>query len=108
MEKPNYDSMHHIKIWQPRYKDNVCLIATYNVMPGDNIVYFTNAKHLLGKEYYITGKDITSCPLDSNGKVPCYAVPMSKLQLVRDKNDVQQENYVTNYNNDEVDKEIEI
>lgn len=91
METPNYDKMHHIQIWQPRYKDNVCLIATYNVMAGDNIVYFTKAKHLEGKKYYISGDDIKNCPLDTNGKIECYAVPMSKLQLVKD---VEKENTV--------------
>ncbi len=73
-----------IEIWTPRYHDNVVLIATYKVQSGDNLIRFTKAKHLQGKVYKISGSDIRSCPLDDNGRISCFAVPLEKLTLVSD------------------------
>lgn len=74
-----------IEIWTPRYHDNVVLIATYKVKSGDNFIKFTKAKYLAGKIFKISGADIKSCPLDDNGKITCYAVPMDKLELVKEE-----------------------
>jgi hypothetical protein len=65
-----------IEIWEPRYHDNVVLVAKHKVMPGDNTIVFTKSKKLVNKEYHIPGKTIMSCPLDTNGKIECYAVPL--------------------------------
>lgn len=75
MNKPNI-----IEIWSPRYKTNSVLVATYKVAK-DNVIVFTKAKYLMGKEFYVSGSDIRSCPLDNNGKIACYDVPMSMLKL---------------------------
>lgn len=78
----------HLDIWAPRYSDQyaegerVALLAKYKV---DNaspwiIIEFTKAKHLIGQRYCISRKDSQACKLDNNSKIPCYAVPMSKLE----------------------------
>lgn len=78
-----------LDIWSPRYSDvylggteRVALLACYKV---DNaspifIVNFTKAKHLIGGRFCIERKKAQSYPIDSNGKIPCYAVPMSALE----------------------------
>lgn len=70
-------------IWTPRYRDKVCLIATYKVISGDNYIRFTKAKHLEGMLFKVSGDKIRSCHVDSNGKIPCYAVPMDMLERVK-------------------------
>ena len=71
-----------ISIWQPRYKDNVVLIATYKVVRGINEIEFTKAKHLAGMKFVCDSDTIRNCPIESNGKIECYAVPMDKLERV--------------------------
>lgn len=71
--------MGRIEIFMPRYHDNVALIAQKWVK-DDNIIYFTQAKHLNGKEFRVSGDVIRSCPLGTNGKIPCYEVPMKIIE----------------------------
>lgn len=71
-----------IEIWQPRYKDNVVLIATYKVMDGNNFIRFTKAKHLAGSLFVVHSSVIRSCPKDTNGKIACFAVPLDMLEKV--------------------------
>tara|TARA_R110002012_G_scaffold148639_1_gene307534 strand:+ start:692 stop:973 length:282 start_codon:yes stop_codon:yes gene_type:complete len=68
-----------IAIWQPRYKDDVALIACHKVKINNDIV-FTKAKHLAGLTFRITSKEIIQFPKESNGKINCYAVPMAFLR----------------------------
>lgn len=72
--------MQQIEIWQPRWHDRVVLIAKHKVA-SRNVVVFTKTKALKGR-YYVSGEDITACPLESNGKIECYAVPLDKLTLL--------------------------
>ena len=67
-----------IKIWMPRYKDRVVLIAKYKIGTHNEIT-FTKAKHLAGMVFYMSGTEIASHPLETNGKIPCYAVPIDEL-----------------------------
>lgn len=76
-------------IWSPRYKDKhgdlaepIVLLSQYKVEAASPwvIVNFTKAKHLMGQRYCINRSDAQGCPLDSNTKIPCYAVPLSKLE----------------------------
>ena len=77
-----------LDVWAPRYSDaytgddRVALLACYKVDAGSPwiLVDFTKAKHLLGQRYCIERSVAQSCKVDSNGKIPCYAVPMSKLE----------------------------
>lgn len=76
-------------VWFPRYSDQytatqekVALLARYKVDQGSPIllVDFTKAKHLAGQRYAIYKAKAQTFPVDSNGKIDCYAVPMSALE----------------------------
>lgn len=78
-----------MEIWSPRYSDQhkeegerVALLACYKVDAASPwiIVEFTKAKHLLGQRYCVKREVAQKCPRDTNGKIPMYAVPMSKLE----------------------------
>lgn len=79
----------HMDIWSPRYKDKhgdlaqpVVLLAKYKVDAASPwiIVEFTKAKHLMGQRYCIKRSDAQQHKLDSNTKIPCYAVPLNKFE----------------------------
>ena len=82
-----------IYIWEPKYSTNECLIATTKVAQGKNEIMFTKAKHLQGKIFECSSDDIFNSHIVTNGKIACYAVPMEKLHLVENKENVL-------YNND--------
>ncbi len=69
-----------IDIWCPRYHDRVVLVACCKVRRGDNAIRFTKAKHLKGHTFNLDGAYMKSCPQESNGVIPCYAVPLSKFE----------------------------
>jgi hypothetical protein len=71
-----------IEIWAPRWHDRVVLIAKYKVCAGKNRIIFTKAKNLKGRVFVVDGLDIGKCPLESNGTILCYAVP---LELLKDE-----------------------
>lgn len=88
-----------IEIWSPRYKDKhgelaqpIVLLAQYKVDAASPwiIVEFTKAKHLLGQRYCIKRSEAQAHKLDSNSKIPCYAVPMSKFESWDSVDDVKQ------------------
>lgn len=79
--------MNVIEILDPRYKDNVVLVATYKVKSGYNYIRFTHAKHLLGKLYRFHATEINTNNVQSNGKIPCFVIPMEKLELVEEIED---------------------
>lgn len=70
-----------IDIWQPRWKDRTVLISKYKTGIHNEII-FKKTKSLPDK-YYLSWEDITSSPLESNGKIDCYAVPINKLKRLR-------------------------
>lgn len=80
----------HLPIWAPRYKDKydkelaepLALLACYKVNQGSPwlIIEFTKRPSLKGLRFCIKRSEAERCKLDSNTKIPCYAVPMSKLQ----------------------------
>lgn len=70
-----------IEIWQPRYHDKKVLLARYKVCDGDNKIVFTKAKHLAGKTFHVSGDVVRKCKLETNGSIPCYAVPMDALTV---------------------------
>lgn len=71
-----------IEIWQPRYKDDTCLIACYKVTDGMNLIRFTKAKHLLGKIFQCSSEEIRKCKTQSNGRIDVYVVPMKLLECI--------------------------
>lgn len=82
-----YSPINLIDIWSPRYKDRKVLIASYKVKEMNKII-FTKAKHLEGREYCMSGAKIRSYPIDTNGKVQVYAVPLDDLEVLEYKEDV--------------------
>lgn len=77
------------EIIQPRWRDRVVLIKASRVGTHNSIV-FTNAPTYPG-EYYVSGRDAHMCKLDSNGKIPCYAVPLDLLEPLEREGDVKPE-----------------
>ena len=73
-----------IEIWSPRYHDRRVLIAKYKVCDGNNDIVFTKAKHLRGKTFRVLGKEVKRCPIETNGVIECYAVPMEKLEQINE------------------------
>lgn len=67
-----------IDIWQPRWKDRIVLVAKHKIGTHNEIT-FSKAESLKGN-WYISGEKARSFPLDSNGKIPCYAIPLSELE----------------------------
>lgn len=66
-----------IDIWQPRWKDRTVMIAKYKV-GTHNLINFTKTP-TMKDEYYLSGATITKFPLETNGKVECYCVPLDEL-----------------------------
>jgi hypothetical protein len=64
-----------ISIWNPRWHDRKVLIAIYKVKSGINIIKFTKCKSIPGK-FYLTDLEIKKYPIESNGSIDCYAVPL--------------------------------
>jgi hypothetical protein len=78
-----------LEIWAPRYSDaytatdeRVALLAQYKVAQSSPVILveFTKANHLKGQRFAIRRSDVERYPIDSNGKIACYAVPMSKFE----------------------------
>lgn len=69
-----------IVIWQPRWKDRKVLIAKFKV-GAHNEITFTKTP-TMQETYYLSGETIRKYPLESNGKVACYAVPIDELEVL--------------------------
>jgi hypothetical protein len=68
-----------IEIWQPRWKDRVVLIATYRVVGQTTKIKFTKAKSLGTSVFEISSDVIKRFPIESNGTISCYAVPLDLI-----------------------------
>lgn len=66
------------KIKQPRWRDRTVLIAKYKVGTHNEIV-FTEAKSMPGS-YYISGLEAATYPINNNGKLDCYVIPIDDLE----------------------------
>lgn len=78
MTLDRFTPVNKIDIWQPRWKDRKVLIAKFRV-GMHNCINFTKAPTLDG-EYYISGEKVRQSPLETNGKIPCYAVSLEELE----------------------------
>jgi hypothetical protein len=74
-----------IKIIAPRYHDRTLLIARYKVKEMNKIEVEKGAYQ---GTYFMRGDHIRSCPLDTNGKIDCYSVPLDKLEPLEYREDV--------------------
>lgn len=70
--------MNTISIWAPRFKDKKVLIAPYHVRPGINRIVFT--KTMRDKRLLMDGAKIKSYPMESNGTIGVYAVPLGDFE----------------------------
>lgn len=68
-----------IKIWAPKYSTNEVLVGKHHIKEFNRII-FTKAKHLAGKEFFISSKKIRGYPTQSNNGKPMYVVPFDDLQ----------------------------
>ena len=64
-----------IQIWEPRWHDRMVLIAKYKVRDS-NQIEFTKGTYK-GNSYAVSGADIRKCPIENNGTIDCYAVPLN-------------------------------
>lgn len=71
-----------LEIWSPRYHDSVVLLSQNKVHHASSVILieFTKAKSLIGQRFCVTRDVVQSCPLETNGKIPCYCVKMSLLE----------------------------
>ena len=76
-----------IEIWSPRYHDRVALVAVHKVTEGYCFLRFTKAPHLKGILYRFDGSYVRrECEVQSNGKIPCFVIPMYMLEEVEKNN----------------------
>lgn len=66
-----------IDIWEPRWHDKVVLLAKSKVTER-NVIRFTKTPSMPGL-WFVNGGVVKKCPLESNGKIPCYAIPLDLL-----------------------------
>jgi hypothetical protein len=66
------------EIWQPRWHDNKVLLAKHKVGEHNKVV-FTKAPTMTG-DFYVSGKVVKRCKVENNGRLDCYAVPLSVLE----------------------------
>lgn len=86
-----------LEIWSPRYKDKsaegkesyVALLAKYKVDAASPLILveFTKAKHLQGQRFCIKKEDAMSYPVESNTKIPVYAVPLDAFDTWETKHE---------------------
>lgn len=69
-----------IEIWEPRWHDRTVLIAVHKVSSGLNEIKFTKTPSLEGKIYTLPSETIRKYPIESNGKINCYAVPLGEFK----------------------------
>jgi len=79
-----------IEIWSPKYSTDECLIlkakmGVYSKIDpkGQYCIWFSKAKSLEGKEFYIRGENIVNNPSGTNGTKAVWRVPMNKLKLMK-------------------------
>ena len=71
-----------IEIWEPRWRDRKVLIACHKISTGRNLIRFTKAKSL-PYIYEVDGKEVMSCPVETNGRIDCYSVPLAFLKVAK-------------------------
>lgn len=70
-----------LDIKEPRYHDRVVLLATHKIQERNRINILQGAYK---GTYFISGVVATAYPIQSNGKINCYAVPLSQLERLED------------------------
>lgn len=75
-----------VEIWNPKYNTDsddweVWLsVRKMNYASSVVIIEFTKAKHLMGQRFCVRRQDVEHCEQGTNGKIPIFKVPFSKLE----------------------------
>lgn len=73
-----------IEIAEPRYHDMVALVGAFKVKDPNELYTVTFTKGFYkGRKYQMRGKKIIEYPLQTNGTIDCYAVPLAKFREVK-------------------------
>ena len=80
-----YTSFNTLTIWEPRWRDKRVLLAKHKI--GEHNKINITQEHKDGTRYfpndmYISGKEARRYKVESNGVIPCYAVPLDKLKVL--------------------------
>ena len=73
-----------IQVWEPRYHDRKVLVAAHKVRKGMNIIKIKHPNKIGAYDgrYRMSAIAIKSYPLESNGVINCYALPIDKLERI--------------------------
>lgn len=77
-----FDQVLPMQVWNPRWHDKTVLLAAYKVDKSktDHIkVTFPKSNAMKG-DWYISVKAVRKFPLESNGTIQCYVVPLKELE----------------------------
>lgn len=74
-----------VEIWSPKYGDvdeQEAWISQSKVRYASPIIVvkFTKAKHLIGQRFAVRRDIVERCEVTTNGKIPVYRVPLSKME----------------------------
>lgn len=70
-----------IDIIEPRWHDRTVLVAKYKVKRGRNLIKIMGGA---AKGVYETSQiALASYPVESNGVIACYAIPLDKLERIK-------------------------
>lgn len=75
----------NLVVWEPRWHDHRVLLAKHKVKKGINTILITGAPRRTSAaegRYELSEIAIRSYPIESNGTIPCYAVPLDKLRRI--------------------------
>lgn len=80
--------MNMIEIWEPRFSRKDVLVAKYKVKDGANKIVFTRAWK--DKILYMDGAKMRTYPVETNGVIECYAIPVKDFeQEITQKHELQ-------------------
>lgn len=69
-----------IEVWSPRWHDRRVLVAKYKVRKGKNIIKITEG--VAKGRYSMSEIAIRSYPLESNGVISVYSLPLDKMERI--------------------------
>lgn len=90
MRLSRFTSTQYFDIWEPRwssqytkiYGEPVALLAVKRVGTHNEVEFTRTKSQRYQGHWYISGEDVRKCELGSNGVIPCYVVPVSKLEVL--------------------------
>lgn len=87
-----FEPMTYLEVFEPRYHDKTALLNGPKVKRATTQwvrVKFTKAKSMEG-DWVVSRSKVMKYPLQSNGTIQCYAVPLSELNILEiDEKDIR-------------------